>query len=138
MPTPYITLSDFSSLYGADDVALIAQTGADLEAVIAAVCAEADAYVLSAAIAPVSAAIIQVVRFAVADLARFRAYNQAASEVVRQRAEDALKFLRAIARKEIVLPAVADDPNTEEDEAATGSVRAASPRMMGREFDGGW
>jgi phage gp36-like protein len=137
MPTPYITTADLIALYGQEDFDLISQTNANLDSVITAVCAEADAYVLSAAIAPVSDAIIQVVKFAVADLCRFRAYNQAASETVRQRAEDALRFLRMIANRQVVLPQ-SDDPNTPNDEGSSGAVSAAAPRQMGRGFDGGW
>lgn len=138
MPTPYINAADLIALYGQDDFDILSQTNANIATVIEGVCAEADAYVRNATAFPVSQAVIDTLRFSVADLCRFRAYNQAASETVRQRAEDALRFLRMIANKQVALPGEQDDPSTPDDESASGAVSAAAPRQMGRGHDGGW
>lgn len=133
MPTPYITRPRLDALFSADEIARIAaDTGADVEAVIAAANAETDAYVASAVALPPSAAAIALLEAPVADIVRYRLYRDAASEHTRARFEDAISFLRAIAAGKVTLPVepAVDDPDTEEDESQAGQPAfGAAPRL---------
>jgi phage gp36-like protein len=51
-----------------------------------------------------------IVRAYAADIARYRLYADAATEAVRTRYEDAIKFFRAVSRREVMLGATPPAP----------------------------
>lgn len=133
MPTTYITRARLEALFSADEIARLAtDTGANVESVIAAANAETDAYVSAAVALPPSTAAIALLEAPVADIVRYRLYRDAASDHTRQRFEDAIAFLRAIAAGKVALPIEqpVDDPDTPEDESQAGQPAfGAAPRL---------
>ncbi|MNU44058.1 hypothetical protein D3C71_328630 [compost metagenome] len=141
MPTLYLTLAILNETFGEASIAkVIAATGVDIEAFLASINTEIDAYVGAAVPLPPSEAAVSVVRGAAADLARYRLYRDAASDLMRDRAQDALKFLAAVAARKLSLPAHPDDPATPEDESGLSLVAecGGAPRRMQRYQLKGW
>jgi len=141
MATAYIALQDLHQIFGEASVSkAVTQTATDIEPFLASINAEVDAYVGAAVPLPPTPAAIAVVRSAVADLARYRLNRDAASELMRTRAEDAIKFLQLIAARKLALPGPADDPDTPADESGLTLVSAcgAAPRRMTRDQLRGW
>lgn len=141
MPTPYLTLAVLHENFGETSISkVVAATGIDVEAFLAGINTEVDAYVGAAVSLPPTEAAIGVVRGAAADLARYRLHRDAASELMRDRATDALKFLQQVASRKLALPLPPDDPATPEDESGHGLVAecGSAPRRMQRDQLRGW
>lgn len=137
MPTPYLTLAVLHETFGAPSIdPQITETSVDIDAFLDSINAEVDSYVAGAIVMPPIAAAIAIVRGAAADIARYRLFRDAASELMRQRFEDALQFLSRIAARKIVLPVAPPDPDA-------GSVplvaeSGAAPRQAQRQQLRGW
>lgn len=135
MATAYIDRTKLDALLGADTVARAeADTSANIDAVIASQCAFADGYVSKQVALPPSAQAIEQVAPIVADLVYCALYANAGGESIAKRKADAIKTLRDIAEGVLVLHvvAVADDPNTPEDESDTGAAAGSAPRLASR------
>jgi phage gp36-like protein len=138
MTTPYITQQDLYDLFGQTDIDnAVSDTEVALASIIATTCDEVDAYVSQVSALPPTAKALSMVKQSVADLVRFRLYRDAASELIRSRADDSIKFLTAIATRKIAIdiaetPDIADDPDTPEDESLNwgGEVKQI-PRLHG-------
>ncbi|QPC30985.1 DUF1320 family protein [Caldimonas thermodepolymerans] len=119
---------------------VVTTTGVDFEAFLDGINQEIDAYVGAAVPLPPSEAAIKVVQAAAADLARYRLFRDAASELMRDRAEDAIKFLSGVAARKLALPMPADDPTTPEDESGLAYVAecGSAQRRMQRDQLKSW
>lgn len=131
MATQYITAADLQAFYGADDYALIEQLGANVQSVVEAVCAQADALLgISQGSAATPSAVLAVKK-AVADIARLHLHSQSASDQIKENAKEAMAFLREMAAANRSLFRPQDDPATPEDEASTGAACGAGARRLG-------
>lgn len=135
MPTPYLTRASLEALLGADTVARAeSDTSASIDAVISSQCAFADGYVSKQVSLPPHATAVEQVAPIVADLVYCALYAMAGGDAVAKRKADAIKTLRDIAEGTMVLfsEAVADNPDTPEDESAGGAACGSAPRLTSR------
>lgn len=134
MPTPYINRASLSALVGANVLERAeADTAADVDAVIAAVCAVADGYVASQVALPPSDLARAQVAPIVAELVICTLFANDQSDHTAKRRDSALKQLREIADSTVKLHvnAPVDDPATPEDERLSGaSAFGGSPRVF--------
>lgn len=133
MATQYLTREQLVALYGPGFVSIAeTDTGANVDAVIAAANAEADAYVSQQVDLPPSPGAIEQVQGAVARIAACALYGQASGEALLREASSARKFLQAVAAGSVRLQRPADDPATPEDESfSSGADCGAAPRRWG-------
>ena len=132
----YITQAQLVDRFGVDELIRLtdrdgsagAVVTAVLDAAIADAGSEADAYVGARYLLPLSPVPDVLVRV-VADLVRYRLYDEAATEQVRKRYEDAVRFLSALAKGAIsigVLPSGAAPAASGEPQMQSGG------RVFGR------
>lgn len=100
---PYATQADLEARYGAAEILQLADRDGDgvidagvIEQALADAGAEIDGYLGSRYALPL-AEVPQIVKVYACDLARYRLWDKAASEEVRRRYEDALRYLRLAA-----------------------------------------
>lgn len=133
MATPYLDRARLDALLGAGVVSVAeADAGANVDAVIAAMCAMADGYVGKQVALPPSAQAIEQVAPLVAELVYAALYASGGGETAIKRRSEALKALRDIAAGTLALHVepVADDPNTDEDESAAGGAAFGSAKRL--------
>lgn len=125
MATNYIDEVGLKDLFGDADIeTAVAETSSNLAAIITATCAEIDAYVGVVSPIPPSSEAVLLLQSAAADLVRYRLYRDGASDQMRDKARDALAFLKSVAAGSVKLPGsfgdepAIDDPDTPEDESA--------------------
>lgn len=147
MPTPYLTRETLADLLGATVLANAeAATTANIEAVIVAQCALADGYVSAQVSLPPSAQAQAQVAPIVAELVHCALYAGSGGEVNITRRKFAMQQLKDIASGQVRLHVepVADDPDTLEDESATGAAAGSAGRWASRSqlsggvSDAGW
>ncbi|GEK71595.1 MULTISPECIES: gp436 family protein [Halomonas] len=130
---PYITLDDLVSRFGEDELLDLAsdETGMvidsdEIDRAIADADGEIDGRVAAGGYAVPLSPVPRIVQAYACDIARYRLYDDAATEQVTKRYEDAIKFLRAVARGEVLLGIGGDG-----DEPTAGSVEfQAGGRVM--------
>lgn len=115
--SPYATVTDLVDRFGEPELIDLtdrAQPPAGTidasvaDAALADACGEADAYLGVRYSLPVTAPVPLVLVAVVCDIARYRLYENRATEEVRQRYEDAVRWLRDVSRGAAVLPGAAD------------------------------
>lgn len=134
----YVTVSDLVDRFGERELVDLtdrAQPPAGVidagvaEAAIADACGEADAYLGVRYSLPVTAPVPVMLVAVVSDIARYRLYDDRATEEVRKRYEDAVRWLRDVSRGAAVLSGAA---------VATGDAAAlAAVVRPGRKVFGG-
>lgn len=140
MPTSYLTLAVLHDTFGAPSIdPQISETSVDIDLFLESINAEVDSYVAGAITLPPIPAAVSIVRGAAADIARYRLFRDAASDLMRQRFEDALQFLSRVAARKIVLPVAPPDPADPD----AGSVplvaeSGTAPRQAQRQQLRGW
>lgn len=108
---PYATQADLEARYGAAEILQLADRDGDgmidagvIEQALADAGAEIDGYLGSRYALPL-AEVPQIVKVYACDLARYRLWDKAASEEVRRRYEDALRYLRLAAEGRVKIAA---------------------------------
>lgn len=151
MTTQFLTPAQLDAIYGASQVANAhSQTDAEVQSIIDAVNANVDGRARSgyaqagypnAWSAEIPVAAISMLRKPAAALAFQLLYGQSSPEALVTAAAQAERYLDAVAQGKVLLPplpAIVDDPETPEDESATGAAFGSAPRLMGRRQLGGW
>lgn len=123
----YITLQDLAARFGWDELNGLTEAGVDLTQAIADANALTDSYVGAVHALPLLE-VPAALKGPVCDIARFYAYKDSPSETIRQRYEDAIEFLRAVATREVTL----NVPPPEEEEFPEGAWFDASRRFFTR------
>jgi phage gp36-like protein len=106
---PYITLTDLQQRFSADEILALADDGAgqidqdEIDRAIEDASGEIDGYVAAGGYAVPLSPVPSIVKAYACDIARYRLYDDAATEQVTKRYDDAIKFLRAVARGEVLL-----------------------------------
>lgn len=109
MTTTYITSADLTARFGESEMTRLAAIGSSLASVIADVNAEADAYVGASNTLPLPSTPASLAG-ALCDIARYRLYQDKAGEVVKDRNDAAVAFLRDVASGKVVLFQPVADP----------------------------
>lgn len=132
----YATQSDLESRYGAEEVLQLADRDGDGVAdfgVIAQALADADAeidgYIGSSYQLPL-AEVPPIINVYACDIARYRLYASAATEEVRNRYQDATKFLNLVAQGKVM---IGPSSNGGVPIEATGAEMQSGGRIFGRE-----
>ena len=135
----YVTKQELISRFGEEElIQLTDRAGAGviddqvLDRAIADADAEIDGYLGSRYSLPLSVIPASLNRIA-ADIARYYLYEDAATEHVRQRYEDAVRFLRAISEGKVSLGI---DPSGAGAKPASGATMTSGGRVFTREDDG--
>lgn len=104
MPTEYLTREHLDKLYGAAFVETgLADTQADLSALLESVHAEVDAYVSKQVPMPLTPEAVAQCRPATAKLIAAMLYIQAPSEAITASAQEARRFLENVAAGKVLL-----------------------------------
>jgi phage gp36-like protein len=98
MSTPaYVTAADLETLFSAEEIAQLTQSGPTSSAVLAIANGEVHAYLSGLLAGRTLAEIPPVLKGKAADIARMYLYKDTASEVVLKRWHEALRWLQAVA-----------------------------------------
>lgn len=124
--TTYITRAQLEALFGTAEITKLGNEGAGVDATLSAVNAEVDSYVRAIRPAGLEEVPLSLER-AAGDLARFYLYKANPMPVVEARWKAAVAYLRDVAAGKVALPAIADDPDTPEDESDQGGVWFTAP-----------
>ncbi|MDX1464121.1 MAG: DUF1320 domain-containing protein [Halomonas sp.] len=107
---PYITLQDLIDRFGQDELLQLAadDTGqaidqGEIDLAIADAGGEIDGRVAAGGYAVPLDPVPSIVQAYACDIARYRLYDERATDQVTKRYEDAIKFLRAVAKGEVKL-----------------------------------
>jgi phage gp36-like protein len=114
--TIYITRGQLEALFGVAEIANLESAGAGILATLDTVNSEVDSYV-RAARPDGLAEVPKALEMAAANVARFYLQKGNATPVAELRWGAAIKYLRDIAAGKAALPAIPDDPDTDEDES---------------------
>lgn len=124
---PYIDAQDLITRYGEDELVQLAPNAAGDgfdAATVAQACEDAsgeiDGYVAAAGYPVPLVPVPRIVLAYAADIARYRLYDDQAIEPIRKRYEDAVKFLRAVSRGEVMLGAQTHETTSGSAEFDTG------------------
>ena len=131
----YATQADLEARYGAEEVLQLADRNGDgvidagvVEQALADAGAEIDGYLGSRYQLPLAGA-PQIVNVYACDIARYRLYANAATEEVRNRYQDAIKFLKLAAEGKVMIgPSNGSAPRE-----AAGAEMVSGGRVFGRE-----
>lgn len=106
---PYITLADLTQRFREDEILSLTDTGGgsidtDLtDRAIDDASGEIDGYVAAGGYSVPLEPVPNIIKAYACDIARYRLYDESATEQVTKRYEDAIKFLRAVSRGEVLL-----------------------------------
>lgn len=132
----YATQADLEARYGAEEVLQLADRNGDgladtgvIEQALADAGAEIDGYLGSRYQLPLANA-PQVINVYACDIARYRLYASAATEEVRNRYQDALKFLKLAAEGKVMIGPAA---NGAAPLSAGGAEMQSGGRVFGRD-----
>ncbi|ATG73678.1 hypothetical protein AN401_07245 [Zobellella denitrificans] len=115
---PYITLADLQERFSAEEILSLADDGTgqiDQDVINRAAedaSGEIDGYVAAGGYTVPMLTVPRIIRAYACDIARYRMYDDAATEQVRKRYEDAIKFLRLLAEGKVKLGLDEDDVTT--------------------------
>jgi len=132
----YATQADLEARYGAEEVLQLADRNGDgvvdvgvVDQALLDAAAEIDGYLGSRYQLPLAAA-PQVIKVYACDIARYRLYASVATEEVRNRYTDALKFLKLAAEGKVMIGPSASGAAPLE---AGGAEMVSGGRVFGRE-----
>ncbi|MDC8804219.1 DUF1320 domain-containing protein [Halomonas pacifica] len=134
---PYITLQDLQERFSEHEILQLADDGTgqvdqdEINRAIEDAGGEIDGYVAGGGYAVPLSPVPNIVKSYACDIARYRLYDDAASPQVRERYEDAIKFLRMVARGEVKL-GIGTDEDTET--AGSAEFQGGSKVMPGGGF----
>tara|TARA_R110001583_G_scaffold63498_2_gene185820 strand:- start:1417 stop:1821 length:405 start_codon:yes stop_codon:yes gene_type:complete len=106
---PYITLEDLTARFSVHEILALADDGtgeiddAEVARAIEDASGEIDSYVAGGGYTVPLAPVPKIVQSYACDIARYRLYDDAATEQVTKRYDDAIKFLRAVAKGDVKL-----------------------------------
>lgn len=150
MTTQFLTLEKLQGIYGARQVGVTADTGAAVQTIIDVVNDYVEGKVRSgygalgypnAWTAALPEACVSMFSVPAAALAYVKVREESSGEADREAVAAANRVLENLALGKVSLPplpAIEDDPETPEDEAASGAAFGSAPRLMGRCQLGGW
>lgn len=111
----YITLDDLTRRFGESEILALADDGTgsidqeEIDRAIEDAGGEIDGYVAGGGYTVPLDPVPKIVASYACDIARYRLYHSAATDQVRQRYEDAIKFLRMVAKGEVLLGIGSED-----------------------------
>jgi|CEGE01.1.fsa_nt_gi phage gp36-like protein len=131
---PYITLTDLTQRFGEDEILSLTDTGSGeigtelIDRSIEDACGEINGYVAAGGYAVPLTPVPSIIKAYACDIARYRLYDESALEQVSKRYDDAIKFLRAVAKGDVLLGISTTSPGTAE---TAGSVQfTTADRVM--------
>ncbi|MGM0913758.1 MAG: gp436 family protein [Pseudomonadota bacterium] len=105
----YITLQDLTRRFGESEILALADDGTgqvdqeEIDRAIEDAGGEIDGYVAGGGYTVPLSPVPKIVASYACDIARYRLYDDAATEQVTKRYEDAIRFLRMVAKGEVLL-----------------------------------
>ena len=131
---PYITLTDLTQRFGEDEILSLTDTGSGeigtelVDRAIEDASGEIDGYVAAGGYTLPLTPVPSIIKAYACDIARYRLYDESALEQVSKRYDDAIKFLRAVAKGDVLLGISTGSTGTTE---TAGSVQfSAGGRVM--------
>jgi len=118
--TTYITREQLEALFGAAEITKLGTDGAGVDATLTTVNSEVDSYVRVQRPDGL-AEVPQALEMAAANICRFYLHKGNCPPNIENRWKAAVAYLRDVAAGKVALPAIADDPDTPEDEADLNS-----------------
>ncbi|MBB3231707.1 gp436 family protein [Halomonas stenophila] len=134
---PYITLQDLIDRFGQDELLQLADDGAgaidqgEIDLAISDAGGEIDGRVAAGGYDVPLDPVPSIIQAYACDIARYRLYDEHATDQVTKRYEDAIKFLRAVAKGEVLLGIGGD---ADEPTAGSADFQSAGRVMPGGGF----